>query len=146
MEPEGSLPHSQVPGTCPYPEPAGSIPNLHIPLPEDSSELSSHLRLGLPRGLFPSGFFTETLYTPLFSPIHATCPAYFILLDIITRKILGEQYRSLSSSLCDFLHSPITSSVLCPNILLNTLFSNTLSLVPPLLSVTKLHTHTKQQA
>jgi hypothetical protein len=25
MEPEGSLPHSQVPATCPYPEPARSI-------------------------------------------------------------------------------------------------------------------------
>ena len=24
MEPEGSLPHSQVPATCPYPEPARS--------------------------------------------------------------------------------------------------------------------------
>jgi hypothetical protein len=30
--------------------------------------LSSHLRLGLPIGLFPSGFPTKTLYTPLFSP------------------------------------------------------------------------------
>ena len=27
--------------------------------------LSSHLRLGLPSGLFPSGFPTSTLYTPL---------------------------------------------------------------------------------
>jgi len=27
--------------------------------------LSSHLRLGLPSGLFHSGFFTKTLYTPL---------------------------------------------------------------------------------
>ena len=42
--------------------------------------------------------------------------------------ILGEEYRSLSSSLCNFLHSPITPSLLGPNILLNTLFSNTLSL------------------
>jgi hypothetical protein len=38
---------------------------------------------------------------------------------------VGEQYRSLSSS---FLHSPVTSPLLGPNILLNTLFKNTLSL------------------
>jgi hypothetical protein len=42
--------------------------------------------------------------------------------------MLGEQYRSLSSSLCSFLHFSVTSSLLGPNILLNTLFSNTLSL------------------
>jgi len=33
MEPEGSLPHSQVPATCPYPEPAQSSPQPNIPLP-----------------------------------------------------------------------------------------------------------------
>jgi len=38
MEPEGSLPHLQVPGTCPYPEPDQSSLCPHpIPLPEDSS-------------------------------------------------------------------------------------------------------------
>jgi len=47
----------------------------------------------------------------------ATCPAHLILLDFTTR-----------SSLCNFLHSPVTSYFLGPNILLNTLFSNTLSL------------------
>ena len=31
--------------------------------------LSTHLRLGLPSGLFPSGFPTKTLYTPISSPI-----------------------------------------------------------------------------
>ena len=36
--------------------------------------LSTHLRLGLPSGLFPFGFPTKTLYTPL-STIRATCPA-----------------------------------------------------------------------
>ena len=37
MEPEGSLPQSQVPANCPYPEPARSSPYTHIPLPEDPS-------------------------------------------------------------------------------------------------------------
>ena len=83
--------------------------------------LSAHLRLGLPSGLFPSGFPTKTLYTPLSSPIRATCPAHLILLDFITCTILGEEYKSLSSSLCNLLHSPVISSLLGPNILLNTL-------------------------
>jgi len=37
MEPEDSLPHSQLPVTCPYPEPAETSPYPHIPLPADSS-------------------------------------------------------------------------------------------------------------
>ena len=64
---------------------------------------------------------------PLSPPIRATCPAHLILLDFITRTILGEEYKSFNSSLCNLLHSPVTSSLLGPNILLNTMFSNTLS-------------------
>jgi hypothetical protein len=37
MEPEDSLPHSQVPTTCLYPEPAQSSPYPHILLFEDTS-------------------------------------------------------------------------------------------------------------
>jgi hypothetical protein len=59
---------------------------------------------------------------------------------------LGEEYRSLSSSLLSFLHSPVTSPLLCPNILLNPLFPNTSAYVPPSMWATKFHTHTKQQA
>jgi hypothetical protein len=90
--------------------------------------LSSHLRLGLPRGsLFLRFHQQNPLHTSPF-PIRATWPAHLNLLDFITRTILGKEYRQFSSSLCNFLHSPVTSSLLDPNILLSTLFSNTLSL------------------
>jgi hypothetical protein len=35
MEPAGSLPHSQEPATCPYPEPYQSSPRLPLPRLED---------------------------------------------------------------------------------------------------------------
>ena len=63
----------------------------------------------------------------LSSPIRATCPAHLILLDFITHTILGEEYKSFNCSLCNLLLSPVTLSLLGPNILLNTMFSNTLS-------------------
>jgi len=57
----------------------------------------------------------------------STYLAQHIRLDLIIRILLGEQYRSFSSTLGSFLYSTVTSSLLYPNILLNTLFSNTLS-------------------
>ena len=38
--------------------------------------LSTHLRLGLPSGLFPSGFPTKTLYTPLSHTRHMPSPSH----------------------------------------------------------------------
>jgi hypothetical protein len=37
MEPESSLPYSQVPATCPYPEPTPPSPHNPLSLPEDPS-------------------------------------------------------------------------------------------------------------
>jgi len=85
-------------------------------------------QINSPGGLFPSSFPTKTLYTPLLSPTHVTCHAHPFFLDFITWTILGEEYRSLSFSLCSFLHSPVTLPLLGPNILLSTLFSSTVSL------------------
>jgi hypothetical protein len=53
MEPESSLPPSQVPATSPYAEPVRSP---HPTSWRFTLILSSQLRLGLPSGLFPLGF------------------------------------------------------------------------------------------
>jgi hypothetical protein len=100
MEPESPSPYPQVTANCPYPEPTPSSP--HDPLLTSWRSiliLSFHLRLGLPNGLFPSGFSTNTLCTPLSSPTRATCPAHPIRLNFTTRTILGKEYRSFSSSI-----------------------------------------------
>jgi hypothetical protein len=55
-------------------------------------------------------------------------PAHLILLDLIFLIILDEEYKSRNFSLRAFLHFYSTSSLFGPDILLSTLFSNTLSL------------------
>jgi hypothetical protein len=77
---------------------------------------------------FPLVFPPITYMHFFFLPNPATCLANLILLDFIVLIILGEEYKSRSSSLCSFLHLPVTSSLFGQNILLSTLFSNILSL------------------
>ena len=62
MELESSLPHSQQPANCPYPEPDQSSPCPHTTSWISILILFTHLHLGLPNGLFPSGLPTKTLY------------------------------------------------------------------------------------
>jgi len=89
--------------------------------------LSFYLLPGLSSGFFPLGLSTITQYASLLFPIHAACPTHLIL-NFIARIIFGKQYSSWSSSLCSLLHSPLTLSLLGPNIFRSTLFSKTLRL------------------
>jgi len=75
--------------------------------------LSSHLPLGLPSGLFPSGLPTRTLYIPLLFLIHATCPTHLILVDLYTQTVLGEErdprrYKNYGSGLFETVCTVIT--------------------------------------
>ena len=128
MKHEGSLPHSQMPATCPYPEPARYSPYPTSHFRKMDLKITLPSTLGSPKCSLSLRFPHQNSVYASPPPIRATCPIRLIFLDFITRTILGEQYRSLSSKLRSFLHSPVTPSLLGPNILPNTLFSNTLSL------------------
>ena len=85
-------------------------------------------RLCLPKGFFPSGFPTKILYALLDCFIRATWPAHLSRLDLRFLSMLGEEYNACRSQLCNFLHSPVISSHLAPNIFLSILLLNALRL------------------
>ena len=104
----------------------------------------SHLRPGLASGLFPQVSYSKS-FRNLSFPISVTFLSYLIL-DLITRIVFGEEYRSWNSSLCSLLHSPGTRTFLGPNIVHSTLFAYTFILWSSLNVSEQDRPHTKQQA
>ena len=86
------------------------------------------------------------MYAPLFS-VRATCPDPLVLLDLITHTLFCEECKSWRSSLCNQLHSPVSSKLLGPsNIFLTTFSRISSACVLPSMWEAKFHTHTKQRA
>ena len=84
MEPEVSLPHSQLPATYPYPEADQSSPYPHIPLPEDPSVYYSLIYAWVFQVVsFPKVSLPKTCLH-LFSPtymLHAPPVSFFSILS-----------------------------------------------------------------
>jgi hypothetical protein len=99
MEPEGSLPRALY-WSLSWARSSQFIPPRLISL-WSILIVCTNLLLGLPSGLFPSGFPTNMLYAFLFY-IRATCPPYLLLLDLNILIMLDEVYKLRSSSLCSF--------------------------------------------
>jgi len=121
---------------CPPPVPVLSqLSSVHTPT---SYFLKSHLNIiltstpGSSKWSFSIRFPHQNPVRTSLLPLRATCPYHLSLHYLITRKVLGEKSSSLSSPLCSFLHYPVTSSLLGRNVLLSTIFSNTLSLTSTL--------------
>ena len=62
--------------------------------------------------------------------MRATCPAHLNRLHLRFLIMLGEEYYACSSALCNFLHFPLISSLLAPNIFLSTLSRTFLTYAP----------------
>jgi hypothetical protein len=107
----------------------------HHTSPRSILILSTHLRLGPPSGLFPSGFPTNNLYAFLCSPfvLHdppiSSSSSWVFYLHLA----MSTNHKASRYAIFSILPSPHPSSVqITPSVY-----------VPPFMSETKFHTHTE---
>jgi hypothetical protein len=119
-EPKGSSPHSQEPANDPYPKPGESIPtpSSNLPMARFDPILPSTPWSSKWSFSFGLSHQNPVHVSPLSQACHMPCPSHSPWFDLPNNI----------SPLSNFLRSPVTSSLLGPNILLGALFSNTLSL------------------
>jgi len=115
MGPRYSLPNSQEPFTCLYPD-------IHQTTPSPPSHV---LKFHLNYVLLCTPRYSKSSISPRFPhqisvctsplPIRATFLAHLIRLALITHIIYGEEHKSYSLLSFSLLHSPVTSFLLGPN-------------------------------
>jgi len=128
MKTEGSITALTTVATYPHPQPDQSSPSTPLHLLKNHSNIILPNMSRYSKRPFSLRFSHQTLYTPLLSPIRSTCPSHLILLNLITRIIFYWEYWLINSSLCNLLHSPVTSLLLGAIIFLSILFPQSLSL------------------
>ena len=142
MEPEDSLPHPQVPATCPYSDPARSSPYPHIPLPEDPSQyypiyvwvsqVFSLPQVSPPKTCVRLSSHPQALHAPSISFLSILSPEHYLVrsTNIDSLVLLSSQCSSptLSAELkneCSSIFTPPYAFVACtgPNLFYLTLLN-----------------------
>ena len=110
MEPEGSLPHSQVPAICPYPEPARSSPtptshflkihlNIILPYTPGSSKWHVSLRFPYQKPVYTSAVPHYVLHAPPISFLSILTPDQFLVNSPGHSAVqIIQQYKSFTST------------------------------------------------
>jgi len=145
MEPEGSLPHSQVPATCPYPEPARSSSYPHIPFPENPPYYY------LPIYAWDCQMVSFPQVSPPKSCIHLFSPPYALhappisLLSVLSPEKYWVRNTDHSASHCAASLTPLLPRSSQALILTSVPYSQTpIACVPPSVSATNTTQHNRQ--